>query len=181
MNAENGSGPEIIKPWHERMNEDIFLDSDADDQMIIRIPFTGAVKLRALLLKTGPTDQTPAKVGIFSNVDHLDFSEIASGKPTQEFEIAQGREVGEYHVMPAKFPAVTSITLFFPASQGAENIRIYYVGFLGQWTERKFEPIITVYESRANPADHKRIPGTDGAIWSPDLAHDLEGGSAPFR
>ncbi len=35
----------------------------------------------------------------FSNVDHLDFSEIASGKPTQEFEIAQGREVGEYHVM----------------------------------------------------------------------------------
>ncbi len=23
MNAENGSGPEIIKPWHERMNEDI--------------------------------------------------------------------------------------------------------------------------------------------------------------
>ncbi len=30
---------------------------------------------------------------------------------------------------------MTSITLFFPASQGAENIRIYYVGFLGQWTE----------------------------------------------
>jgi hypothetical protein len=58
------------------------LESDADDQMldqtrhtltlqtndlnpqcrIIRIPFTASVKLRALLLKTGPTDQTPSKV-----------------------------------------------------------------------------------------------------------------------
>ena len=35
----------------------------------------------------------------------------------------------------AKFPAATSITLFFPASQGADNTRIYYVGFLGQFTE----------------------------------------------
>ena len=34
-----------------------------------------------------------------SNVDHLDFSEISDRKPTQEFEVAQGRDVGEYHVM----------------------------------------------------------------------------------
>lgn len=31
---------------------------------IIRIPFTGAVKLRALLLKAGPAGQTPAKVAL---------------------------------------------------------------------------------------------------------------------
>lgn len=29
---------------------------------IIRIPFTGSVKLRSLLLKTGPADLTPLKV-----------------------------------------------------------------------------------------------------------------------
>ena len=35
----------------------------------------------------------------------------------------------------AKFSNLSSITLFIPASQGAENTRIYYVGFLGSWME----------------------------------------------
>jgi hypothetical protein len=35
----------------------------------------------------------------------------------------------------AKFSNLSSITLFIPASQGAENTRIYYVGFLGSWSE----------------------------------------------
>ncbi|KAI0762041.1 PITH domain-containing protein [Irpex lacteus] len=134
--------------------------------MIIRIPFTGSVKLRALLLKAGPGDQTPAKVALYNNADDLDFSEIADRKPTQEFEVPQGREVGEYHVMSAKFPAATSITLFFPASQGADTTRVYYVGFLGHWSERKSEPVIAVYESRANPADHLKIKGIQGAAYN---------------
>ena len=33
---------------------------------IIRVPFTGSVKLRSLLLKSGPGDQTPAKVSLVS-------------------------------------------------------------------------------------------------------------------
>jgi hypothetical protein len=35
---------------------------------IIRVPFTGSVKLRSLLLKSGPGDQTPAKVKLVSCV-----------------------------------------------------------------------------------------------------------------
>nr|VWP01013.1 Type III effector protein XopX [Ganoderma boninense] len=162
---EPGKGPEVIKPWDQRLDEDSYLESDADDQMIIRIPFTGAVKLRALLLKTGPGDQTAAKVSLFPNMEHLDFSDLEDKKPVQEFTVPQGREVGEYHVMPAKFPNVTSITLFFPASQGADTTRIYYVGFLGQWSERKFEPVLTVYESKPNLADHDKIQGMN-ENWS---------------
>lgn len=132
-------------------------------------------------------------------------------KPVQEFTIPQGRDVGEYHVMyvqptmdfvvhsttnltplnayrPAKFPNVTSVTLFFPAAQGADTTRIYYVGFLGQWSEvstyfrtlvplprswltssardqRKFEPVVTVYESKPNLADHDKIQGLN-ENWS---------------
>ncbi|KAF7789810.1 hypothetical protein EIP86_000756 [Pleurotus ostreatoroseus] len=145
---------------------------------IVRIPFTGSVKLRALLLKTGPADQTPTKVALFSNVDHLDFAEISERKPTQEFTVVQSREVGEYHVMPAKFPSVTSLTLFFPASQGADTTRIYYIGFLGQWSERNDKPVIAVYEARANPADHKGIRGIDGSTIAP---YDLDPASAQFR
>jgi len=165
--ADPGRGPEVIKPWNERLDEDAFLESDADDQMIIRVPFTGSVKLRAVLIKAGPSDHTPAKVALFSNIEHMDFSDIADLKPVQEFDIAQGREVGEYHVMPAKFPNVTSLTLFFPSSQGADTTRIYYIGFLGQFSERKNVPVITVYESQANLADHERIQGMDGNLSTP--------------
>jgi hypothetical protein len=34
------------------------------ESSIIRIPFTGSVKLRSLLLKSGPGEQTPAKVAL---------------------------------------------------------------------------------------------------------------------
>jgi len=118
--------------------------------------------LRALLLKTGPTDQTPTKVALFANEASLDFEDAAEKLPTQEFDVAQGREVGEYLVKAAKFSNLSSITLFFPSSQGAETTQIYYVGFLGYWTERKNNPVITVYEAQANPADHEKIQGMDG-------------------
>ena len=43
---------------------------------IIRVPFTGSVKLRSLLLKTGPGDQTPQTVSLVSTFSH------ASAVPT---------------------------------------------------------------------------------------------------
>jgi len=63
---------------------------------------------------------------------------------------------------PAKFPNVSSVTLFIPGAQGADTTRIYYLGFLGSWTERKNEPVVTVYEANPNIADHEKIQGTDG-------------------
>ncbi|KAH9838796.1 galactose-binding domain-like protein [Rhodofomes roseus] len=159
LNAQApANGPEVIKPWDQRLDEEKYIESDADDQIIIRVPFTGAVKLRAILVKSGPGDQTPAKMSIFNNLEHVDFSNITDMKSVQEFDVAQGRDIGEYHVMPAKFSSVTSVTLFFPESQGADTTRIYYVGFLGTFSgERKGQPIITVYESRPNIADHPKI------------------------
>lgn len=160
-------GSTAIKPWHERLDETKSLESDADDQIIIRVPFTGSVRLRSLLLKTGPGDQTPSKVVLYANEPSLDFEDVADKDPTQEFDVAQGREVGEYAVKTNKFSNVSSITLFFPASQGAEATQIYYVGFLGHWTKRKKHPIITVYEAQANIADHPKIQGLDGAFNTP--------------
>lgn len=135
---------------------------------IVRIPFTGSVKLRSLLLKTGPADHTPTKVVLvrpcpvcsygsltllhqYANEPSLDFGDIADKVPTQEFDVAQGREVGEYALKyvsiflwsalalrscrASKFSNLASIALFFPEAQGADTTQIYYVGFLGTWTE----------------------------------------------
>lgn len=34
---------------------------------IVRVPFTGSVKLRSVLIKSGPGDQTPSKVALVSS------------------------------------------------------------------------------------------------------------------
>ncbi|KAG6373304.1 galactose-binding domain-like protein [Boletus reticuloceps] len=162
-----GPGASVIKPWHARMNEQVYLESDADEQLIIRVPFTGSVKLRSLLLKAGPGDQTPQKIALFANEPSLDFDDVSDKSPAQEFEVAVGREVGEYAVRATKFTNVTSVTLFIPSNQGADTTRVYYIGFLGQWTQRKSNPVITVYEAQANIADHDKVQGTEGAFSTP--------------
>ena len=79
---------------------------------IIRIPFIGSVRLKSLLLKSGPGDQTPSKIALvhtticlllsisllfqFANAQTLDFDDINDETPTQELGIPQSREVGEY-------------------------------------------------------------------------------------
>lgn len=42
--------------------EQLAIESDADDQLIIKIPFTGSIKLRSILLRSGPESQTPSKL-----------------------------------------------------------------------------------------------------------------------
>ncbi|GJJ08670.1 hypothetical protein Clacol_002889 [Clathrus columnatus] len=162
LNAtDDSNASKILKPWDKRLDETLYAESDADDQLIIRIPFTGSVKLRSILIKSGPGNQTPSKVLLFANHDHLDFVDVANIQPVQEFSIVQSREIGDYAVnwlnftqRPAKFSNISSITLFFPSSQGADTTRLYYLN-------RKEAPTAIVYEAQANPADHPKIQGTE--------------------
>jgi hypothetical protein len=85
---------------------------------IVRVPFTGSVRLRAILLKAGPASHTPSKVllvscdrsyhfvGVsfisitwqFANEMNLDFDDAADRVPTQEVNIVETRQVGEYAI-----------------------------------------------------------------------------------
>ncbi|KAH9068254.1 hypothetical protein EDB83DRAFT_2314742 [Lactarius deliciosus] len=124
----------------------------------------GFVELRSLLLKSSPDDQTCQ-----SRTPHKFDFEDADKEPLQQFDVTVGWDVGDLrpqNSQPTKFSNASSPP-FFSVSQSAETTRIYYVGFLGQWSERKQEPVITVYESQANIADHERILGTEGNFSLP--------------
>ena len=54
METPSGNTFTHLRPQH--------IESDADDQLILRVPFTGSVKLRSLLLRAGPLSQTPTKI-----------------------------------------------------------------------------------------------------------------------
>jgi hypothetical protein len=177
MNEQvTGMSIKTIKPYDRRSDEVDYVESDADDQLIIKIPFVGAVKLRSIMIKAGPTDSTPTEIHLFSNSETLDFEEASNEtiKATQKLSsVVVTRDVITYPLKAAKFNNVRSITLFIPSSMGGDTSRIYFIGFKGEWLgqQRREGPSNIVYESAPQVKDHMKIPGTDAG------AHSLGPGS----
>jgi len=81
----------------------------------------------------------------------MDFDACSDLTPTQKLSVAVTREVVSYPVKPAKFPSVSSITLFVPRSVSEPTIRIYFLGFKGEFTKVNREgPKNIVYEAAPN-------------------------------
>jgi hypothetical protein len=79
-------------------------------------------------------------------------------EPTQSWPLIRDLAHGmlpEYPTKQTKFSNVTSVTLFISRNFGGECTKISYVGFKGEYTTLKRDPIITICEIAANPTDHK--------------------------
>ncbi|KAJ5212644.1 DUF1000-domain-containing protein [Penicillium cinerascens] len=163
--TEKGGAAIVQKTWAERLNEKPELESDADEQLLMYIPFTGQVKLHSLLIYTAPTAAAPKTVKLFKNRDDLDFSTASELSPTQTIEVPQpvtGADVFELPLNRAHWNTTTSITLFFEDnwSGGEDDVtKVGYIGFKGQFMALNREPVSFLYEAAANPNDHVAIPG----------------------
>ncbi|OIW27528.1 DUF1000-domain-containing protein [Coniochaeta ligniaria NRRL 30616] len=162
--AQYGSGKAIVKKtWAERLSDEPELASDADEQLLINIPFTGQVKLHAILLRTSNSDSAPKTLKVVINRDDVDFGVAEESEGTQTFELSQTSEVQELPVKRAKFSAVRRLSLFFPDNfgDGEEDVtRLGYIGFRGEWMQLGRAPANILYEAAANPSDHK-VKGTN--------------------
>ena len=56
------SGRLVFKPWERRLDKTECVESDADEVLLINIPFTGDVKLKGLIVIGGEDDTHPDKV-----------------------------------------------------------------------------------------------------------------------
>ncbi|KAJ2649770.1 hypothetical protein IWW40_002946 [Coemansia sp. RSA 1250] len=154
--ATAGSVKTIFKPWADRLDTTQLVQSDADEELIIHVPFTGMVKLKSLLVWGGAGPSAPSRLRIFANRDSLDFDSIGDAAPTQVVELASGlREPAEYPVRAAKFGSTRSLTLHVPENFGSEHTSVYFLAFRGEWTPPKEAPVVSVYELTPNAADHK--------------------------
>ncbi|KAK0674717.1 PITH domain-containing protein [Cercophora samala] len=154
-----GSGREVLrKTWAERMRVEPEVESEADEQLLVNIPFTGQVKLHSILLRTSDSDSAPKTLKVIINRDDVDFDVAESAPATQEFELSRTGEVQEIAVRRARFSAVRRLSLFFPDNfgDGDEDVtRISYIGFKGEWMQLGRAPANILYEAAANPSDHK--------------------------
>ncbi|KAH6571922.1 hypothetical protein BASA50_009965 [Batrachochytrium salamandrivorans] len=161
--ATQGSARKVFRPWHQRFDESEYIESDADEQLIIFIPFTGSVKLKSIAL-LGFNDATaPSNMKVFINRQDIDFDSVESTGCQQEWDLIETvprNSIPEYPTRMAKFANVRNLTLFIPTNFGGSGMtRIRYIGLKGEWTPINKDPIITIYELAANPADHKTKTG----------------------
>ncbi|KAI5301389.1 hypothetical protein KEM56_001782 [Ascosphaera pollenicola] len=163
------SGQAIVKKtWEHRFDDEPSLESDVDEQVIMSIPFTGQVKLHSLLIYAEPGPTAPKSIKLFRNREDIDFSIASELQATQEIEVPPiptgSPQVLELPLKRAHFNSTTSVTLFFQDNQsgGDSDVTcIHYIGFKGDFTPLNREPVTVMYESAANPKDHKIIQGLE--------------------
>ena len=161
--AEPRSGAAIVqKTWDERLSDQPVLESDADEQLLMHVPFAGSCKIYSVIIRTSDSGSAPQTLKLFRNRDDLDFSLASDLKPTQKLTLPKSNELAEIPLNRALWNGTTSINLFFEDnhSGGEEDVtKISYLGFKGDFMALNREPVHVLYEAAANPTDHKVIQG----------------------
>lgn len=161
--AAGGHAGEIFRPFSERLFEDTVLVTDPETDLnqfedpsegiVVSVPFTCPVKLTGITVIGGANGKSPSRLDLFSNI--TDFTVINELQPTQSVENLVEDFCGavEHPVRVAKFAHVTNLMMRFP--KPPEEFSIYWIGIRGVASGAQRRAVVTVYESRANVADHK--------------------------
>ncbi|XP_070555501.1 PITH domain-containing protein 1-like [Ptychodera flava] len=159
LNEErDGSGKDVFKPWESRLDKEKYVESDADEELLFNIPFTGNVKLKGVIVIGGEDDSHPSQMKLYKNRPKMTFDDTGS-EPDQIFEMHPDRTGQlEYVTKITKFSGVHHLSIFFSKNFGADTTTVYYIGLRGDFTEaQRQEVMICNYELAPNPADHKPI------------------------
>ena len=127
--------PNAIKQGY-REDDGLHLESDADEQILIYIPFTQVIKLHSIAIK-GPEDEGPKTVKLFSNREHMGFSNVNDFPPSDVAVLSpenlKGKPVPLKYV---KFQNVRSLTIFIEDNQtGSEITKVQKILLIGSTVE----------------------------------------------
>ncbi|CAG9566934.1 unnamed protein product [Danaus chrysippus] len=152
----DGAGKTVFKPWINRLDRIHYVESDADEELLFNIPFTGNVKLKGIRIASEETEAHPSKLRLFKNKPNMTFDDV-SLEPDQVFDLQKDSQgIVEYSPKIVTFSSVSHLTMHFPNNFGAESTRIYYIGLKGEWTPgHRHGVTICTYEARPNLEDHK--------------------------
>ncbi|CAD6499477.1 BgTH12-03591 [Blumeria graminis f. sp. triticale] len=158
--AETHSGRTIMKKtWAERLEPEPQLQSDADEQLLLFIPFTAQIRLHAIVVRTSPSSAAPRTLKLWANATDIDFATALERPPSQTIVLAQTDEVQEVAVQRARFATLHCLSLFIEDNYGNDITAFSYLAFKGDWMPIGRAPQNITYEAAANPRDHS-IKGT---------------------
>ncbi|KAL2536843.1 PITH domain-containing protein [Forsythia ovata] len=105
-----------------REDEGLNLESDADEQLLIYIPFTQVIKLHSIVIK-GPEEEGPKTVKLFANKEHMGFSNVSDYPPSDTAVLSEDNLKGKPVILKyVKFQNVRSLTIFIEDNQSGSDI-----------------------------------------------------------
>ncbi|PVU94996.1 hypothetical protein BB561_002121 [Smittium simulii] len=154
--AVRDSGKTVFKPSDMRFDMTLKVASDADEELLFYIPFTGQVKIKSIWIWGGAGNSAPNHVKLIINRNDVDFDNVNDLELSQEFALVEG--VGkpvEYPTRISRFSNVRELNMYFSGNFGADSTEIFYIGFTGEWMQSIDRPVVTVYETSGMLSDHK--------------------------
>ena len=125
------SGKTVFKNWDEHLDVTKFVESSADEELLINIPFVSNIKLLGITV-IGDNDNSarhPSEVLLFKTDGPLTFESAQALTPCQKIELHAGNNGQiDYATKPAKFTNVQHLVMYFPKNFGAETTMISYIG-----------------------------------------------------
>ncbi|KAI8025459.1 PITH domain-containing protein [Camellia lanceoleosa] len=105
-----------------REDEGLNLESDADEQLLMYIPFTQVIKLHSIIIK-GPEEEGPKTVKLFANREHMGFSNVNDFPPSDTAVLSLDTLEGKPVILKyVKFQNVRSLTIFVEDNQSGSDI-----------------------------------------------------------
>lgn len=150
------------KSWEERHDRSKYVESDVDEDMLVWVPLTEVVKIRAICIVGGgegaQPDDAPSKVKIFVNREDLDLDSAKDLPCDQELDLQRGQYADmEHPLKQSKFSNVRNLTFYVHKNFGGENTRLNCIHLRGTSTKASSQKVIlnTVYETQGQLKDHK--------------------------
>eukprot|EP00262_Sarcandra_glabra_P002703 TRINITY_DN1310_c0_g1_i2.p1 TRINITY_DN1310_c0_g1~~TRINITY_DN1310_c0_g1_i2.p1 ORF type:complete len:200 (+),score=26.64 TRINITY_DN1310_c0_g1_i2:70-600(+) len=119
-----------------REDEGLCLESDADEQLLIYIPFMQVIKLHSIVIK-GSEEEGPRMVKLFANKEHMGFSNVNDFPPSDSAVLTPDNLKGKPVVLKyVKFQNVRSLTIFIEDNQcGADITKVQKIVLYGTTVE----------------------------------------------
>lgn len=111
----------------------ITLTSDADEQLLLCVPFNQAVKVFSIRITAPEGETCPTSVKIFANKPSMGFDEAESTAPTQEIELKMSDLVEgiEIPLRFVRFQNINQLYFFFENDSGSETTVISSLSMSG--------------------------------------------------
>ena len=127
-----------------REDSGAFLQSDADEELVITIKFMQAVKVSAIIVQAvlDDVDSAPTSINIYKNVPggNLDFDDAKSTKPTQEVTLSKADVMAgaPQELRFVKFQDVQTLSICVPGNHGGGDVtKIAKIAVLGELVQQQ--------------------------------------------
>eukprot|EP01023_Acetabularia_acetabulum_P017106 TRINITY_DN1850_c0_g4_i1.p1 TRINITY_DN1850_c0_g4~~TRINITY_DN1850_c0_g4_i1.p1 ORF type:complete len:189 (-),score=39.73 TRINITY_DN1850_c0_g4_i1:130-696(-) len=127
LNIKNALQAEI------RGDSELLLESDADEQLLIHIPFHSGLAVGGILIQ-GPPDSGAKKVKVFKNEATLGFQEAESRKAVFEIELTKEQLENKTFIplQRVQFSRVSVVTIFIESNQeDTESTKVTWISLSG--------------------------------------------------